>query len=51
MITNEQIASAMMTIKLDDVLPEYPRVPKGIRRAPRECHLRENEVELLLEML
>lgn len=48
MITNKEIQGAM-TIKLDDVLPEYPKFQKGIRRAPRrECHLRKNEVELAL---
>lgn len=34
MINNQDISKAM-TIKLDDILPEYPAFEEGIRRAPR----------------
>ncbi len=49
MITNDQIAAAMR-IKLDDMLPEYPKFEPGIRRAPkREANLSEQETEMALK--
>ncbi len=49
MITNSDISNAM-TIKLDNVLPDYPKFEKGIRRAPkRELNLTENEIALALK--
>ncbi len=49
MFTNEQISNAMK-IKLDDILPEYPKFEGGIRRAPkREADLSEQEVEIALK--
>ena len=48
MLNNIDISKAM-TIKLDDVLPEYPEFQDGIRRAPkREFSLNEKEIELAL---
>ncbi|MCD4820259.1 MAG: urocanate hydratase [Candidatus Cloacimonetes bacterium] len=39
-----------MTIKLDNILPEYPVFQKGIRRAPkREMKLNKNEIEIALK--
>ena len=49
MINNLDISKAM-TIKLDDVLPEYPVFEKNIRRAPkRELTLNEREIKLALK--
>lgn len=46
MYTNSEISNAMK-IKLDDILPEYPKFTPGIRRAPkREADLSEQEVEI-----
>ena len=48
MLNNFDISNAM-TIKLDPVLPEYPKFVEGIRRAPkRELTLTKNEIELSL---
>ncbi|NYB75182.1 urocanate hydratase [Sedimentibacter hydroxybenzoicus DSM 7310] len=42
--------SNSMTIKLDDVLPEYPVFKENVRRAPkRELTLNEREVKLALK--
>jgi hypothetical protein len=50
MINNLDISNAM-TIKLDDVLPEYPVFKENVRRAPkRELTLNEREINLLLKM-
>ncbi len=39
-----------MTIKLDKVLPEYPKFQEGIRRAPRrESHLSEKDMQTALK--
>jgi len=49
MISNLDISKAM-TIKLDDVLPEYPVFKENIRRAPkRELTLNEREIKLALK--
>lgn len=49
MIKNNDIAQAM-TIKLDNVLPEYPVFKESIRRAPkRELTLTEREIKLALK--
>ncbi len=49
MYTNTEISKAMR-IKLDNVLPEYPKFAPGIRRAPmREADLSEQEVEIALK--
>ena len=49
MISNLDISKAMR-VKLDDVLPEYPKFQEGLRRAPkRELTLTENEIELALK--
>lgn len=49
MVTNRDIANAM-EIKLDDILPEYPKFKEGIRRAPRrESNLTKEETELALK--
>lgn len=49
MFTNEEISNAMK-IKLDNVLPEYPKFEPGIRRAPkREADLSEQEIEIALK--
>lgn len=49
MVTNRDIANAM-EIKLDDILPEYPKFKEGIRRAPRrEANLTKEETELALK--
>lgn len=49
MINNIDISNAM-TVKLDDVLPEYPTFKEGIRRAPkRELTLNEREIKLALK--
>lgn len=49
MLSNKNIADAM-TIKLDAVLPEYPRFAEGIRRAPdRGFTLNQNETETALK--
>lgn len=46
---NKNIAEAM-TIKLDSVLPEYPKFIAGIRRAPRrEMPLNKKEIALALK--
>ena len=48
MLSNFDISRAM-TVKLDAVLPEYPKFKDGIRRAPkRELTLNEREIELAL---
>ena len=48
MLSNFDISKAM-TVKLDAVLPEYPKFKDGIRRAPkRELTLNQREVELAL---
>jgi len=48
MISNLDISKAMK-VKLDDVLPEYPKFQEGLRRAPkRELTLNEREIELAL---
>ncbi len=48
MLSNFDISKAM-TVKLDAVLPEYPKFKDGIRRAPkRELTLNEREIELAL---
>lgn len=48
MLSNFDISRAM-TVKLDGVLPEYPKFKDGIRRAPkRELTLNEREIELAL---
>ena len=48
MLSNFDISRAMM-VKLDEVLPEYPKFKDGIRRAPkRELTLNEREIELAL---
>jgi len=48
MISNFDISKAM-TVKLDDVLPEYPEFKAGPGRAPkRELTLNEREIELAL---
>ncbi|MDD3217756.1 MAG: urocanate hydratase [Lachnospiraceae bacterium] len=45
---NKTIDEAMV-IKLDDVLPEYPKMEEGYRRAPRrEAELSEHDKELAL---
>ncbi len=49
MITNKNISESM-TIKLDNVLPEYPVFKEGIRRAPkRELNLTDREIKLALK--
>ncbi len=49
MLTNQQIAEAM-TIKLDDVLPEYPTFDENVRRAPkRELTLTDREIKLAVK--
>ena len=49
MLDNRMIASAM-TIKLDNVLPEYPKFVEGIRRAPdRGFTLNQHETEIALK--
>lgn len=49
MINNLDILNAM-TIKLDDVLPEYPVFKENVRRAPkRELTLNEREIKLALK--
>lgn len=49
MINNLDISKAM-TIKLDDVLPEYPVFKENVRRAPkRELTLNEREIKLALK--
>lgn len=48
-MNNFEIGKAM-TIKLDAVLPEYPKFKEGIRRAPkRELTLNEREIKLALK--
>jgi len=47
-MSNSKISRAMK-IKLDSVLPEYPKFVDGIRRAPRrEMDLNKQEIELAL---
>jgi urocanate hydratase len=49
MLSNLEISRGM-TIKLDAVLPEYPKFKDGIRRAPkRELTLNKREIELALK--
>ncbi len=49
MVNNLDISKAM-TIKLDDVLPEYPVFKEGVRRAPRrELTLNQREIKLALK--
>ena len=49
MLDNKTIASAM-TIKLDNLLPEYPNFVEGIRRAPdRGFTLNQHETEIALK--
>ena len=49
MINNLDISKAM-TIKLDDVLPDYPVFKESIRRAPkRELTLNQREIKLALK--
>ncbi len=49
MINNLDISKAM-TIKLDGILPEYPVLKEGVRRAPkRELTLNEREIRLALK--
>ena len=49
MVDNSFIGEAM-TIKLDDVLPEYPVFKEGVRRAPkRELTLNDREIKLALK--
>ena len=49
MVNNLDISQAM-TIKLDDILPEYPVFKEGVRRAPkRELTLNEREIKLALK--
>lgn len=49
MISNQAISEAM-TIKLDNVLPEYPEFKEGIRRAPkREFTLTQKQTETALK--
>jgi len=49
MVNNNVIGEAM-TIKLDSVLPEYPKFEEGIRRAPkREFTLTQEQTELALK--
>ena len=48
-MSNSKISRAMK-IKLDSVLPEYPKFVDGIRRAPRrEMDLNKQEIELALK--
>lgn len=48
-MNNLDISNAM-TIKLDDVLPEYPVFKENVRRAPkRELTLNEREIKLALK--
>jgi len=47
---NNNKISESMTIKLDSILPEYPKFVEGIRRAPRrEMELNRQEIELALK--
>lgn len=49
MINNQTIAEGM-TIKLDNVLPEYPKFIEGLRRAPkREFTLTQKQTETALK--
>lgn len=49
MVNNLDISKAM-TIKLDNVLPEYPVFKEGVRRAPRrELTLNQREIKLALK--
>jgi len=49
MISNQSIAEGM-TIKLDNVLPEYPEFIEGLRRAPkREFTLTQKQTETALK--
>ncbi|WP_432665462.1 urocanate hydratase [Wukongibacter baidiensis] len=49
MVNNFDVSEAM-TIKLDSVLPEYPKFQEGLRRAPkREFTLTKDETELALK--
>lgn len=50
-MNNFDIANAM-TVKLDAVLPEYPVLKEGVRRAPkRELLLNKREIKLAVKML
>ncbi|MCK4654620.1 MAG: urocanate hydratase [Candidatus Cloacimonetes bacterium] len=47
---NNLDVSKAMTIKLESILPEYPKFFEGIRRAPkREMNLNRKEIELALK--
>ena len=49
MVSNREISQAM-TVKLDDVLPEYPKFPENIRRAPdRGFKLTSAQTEIALK--
>ena len=46
---NNELVSKAMTIKLDNVLPEYPKILEGYRRAPdRGFRLTKAQAELAL---
>ena len=48
-MNNTDIANAM-TIKLDDVLPEYPVFKEGVRRAPmRQLTLSDHEIKVAVK--
>jgi len=48
-MNNSKISGAM-EIKLDSILPDYPKFVEGIRRAPRrEMNLNKQEIELALK--
>ena len=50
MVNNIDIKNAMQ-IRLDDVLPDYPDLLEGVRRAPRrETNLRKEEKALKSEL-
>ena len=47
---NNQEIGACMTIKLDAVLPEYPKFDPKLRRAPRrDLELSDHEMKLALK--
>lgn len=49
MMTNKEIGECM-TIKLDPVLPEYPKFNPNLRRAPmRDLELTDHEKKLALK--
>ncbi|MCP5455040.1 MAG: urocanate hydratase [Thermotogae bacterium] len=48
-MNNKEISDSM-TIKLDDILPEYPEFAEGIRRAPmRTLNLSKHEIKIALK--